>query len=73
MEGMLGEITPGAVADFIVVDGNPLEDISLLFVESKAIMQVFKEGQPYGPGARFIQYVYCINILYYFLGGDNPA
>jgi len=24
MEGMLGEITPGAVADFIVVDGNPL-------------------------------------------------
>ncbi len=54
MEGKLGEITPGAFADFIVVDGNPLEDISLLFVESTAITQIYKAGQAFGPGSGIV-------------------
>lgn len=30
MEGALGVIAPGAIADLLVVDGNPLEDLSIL-------------------------------------------
>ena len=30
MEGLIGTITPGAFADLIVVDGNPLSDLALL-------------------------------------------
>ena len=35
-----GRITPGARADFVLVDGNPLEDIQL----TRAIARVFKNG-----------------------------
>lgn len=45
MEGALGVIAPGAHADLVVVDGNPLEDISLLFSESEAISQVWLRGR----------------------------
>jgi imidazolonepropionase-like amidohydrolase len=30
MAGELGEIIPGALADLLVLEGNPLEDINLL-------------------------------------------
>jgi imidazolonepropionase-like amidohydrolase len=30
MEGKIGCIAPGAFADLIVIDGNPLDDMSLL-------------------------------------------
>ena len=30
MEGKLGVVAPGAFADFVVVDGDPLQDLALL-------------------------------------------
>jgi imidazolonepropionase-like amidohydrolase len=44
MSGKLGCITPGAFADFVVVDGNPLEDLSLLYRPNSAIRAVWKGG-----------------------------
>ena len=43
MTGRLGCIAPGAFADFVVVDGNPLEDISLLY-RVPGIRSVWKGG-----------------------------
>lgn len=45
MEGQLGVVARGAFADLLVVDGNPLEDISLLAVESDAISQIWSRGR----------------------------
>ncbi|MGQ3081023.1 MAG: amidohydrolase family protein [Allorhizobium sp.] len=44
MEGSLGTITPGAYADFLVIDGDPLSDLSLLYEDSQAIHSVWKDG-----------------------------
>lgn len=44
MDGQLGCIQPGSFADFLVVDGNPLEDLSLLYENSDAIHSVWKDG-----------------------------
>jgi imidazolonepropionase-like amidohydrolase len=43
-EGQLGCVRQGAVADLIVVDGNPLEDLSLFWGEKNRIALVMKEG-----------------------------
>lgn len=43
-EGELGEISPGALADFIVVDGNPLEDISVLTGQGERIPLIVQGG-----------------------------
>lgn len=43
--GRLGCIQPGAVADLLVVNGNPLEDISLLAQPEEGIAVIMKEGQ----------------------------
>ena len=45
MAGLLGVVAPGAYADLLVVDGNPLEDISVLSVESTAISQIWHRGR----------------------------
>lgn len=39
MEGKVGVVRPGALADMIVVEGNPLEDVSLLATGIRAVMQ----------------------------------
>lgn len=44
LEDHIGTIAPGVLADLVVVDGNPLEDISIL-QEMDKIKLVFKEGQ----------------------------
>ncbi|HEY6447234.1 MAG TPA: amidohydrolase family protein [Acidobacteriaceae bacterium] len=44
MEGRLGTLAPGAVADLLVVQGNPLEDISLLADPGKNLLLVMKDG-----------------------------
>ncbi len=44
MEGRIGCIAPGAYADLIVVDGNPLKDISLLTRQGAHIPLIMKEG-----------------------------
>ena len=45
MDGKLGVIAPGAFADMVLIDGNPLTDISLLGVESRAILQIWSRGR----------------------------
>jgi len=42
-QGQLGTIEPGKLAGVIVVDGNPLEDITILQDKGK-ITLVMKEG-----------------------------
>lgn len=45
MEGKLGVIAPGAIADILVVDGNPLKDISLLAGHGEHYVAIMKEGR----------------------------
>lgn len=52
MEGKLGVVLPGAYADLLVIDGNPLDDISLLAVESEAISQIWSRGRRVRPKSR---------------------
>lgn len=42
--GLLGVVREGALADLIVVDGNPLQDLSLLYRDRPAISLVMKAG-----------------------------
>ncbi|MGH6903912.1 MAG: amidohydrolase family protein [Geminicoccaceae bacterium] len=43
--GVLGEITPGAKADLIVVDGNPLEDLHVLTGQGEGIPLIMRGGE----------------------------
>ena len=45
MEGLIGTIAPGAFADLIVVDGNPLEDIALLTGQGRHMPLIMKDGK----------------------------
>lgn len=45
MEGQLGIIAEGATADLLVVDGNPLEDLSLLTEQGAKIPAIMKDGE----------------------------
>jgi imidazolonepropionase-like amidohydrolase len=47
MEGQIGAITPAAFADLLVVDGNPLEDISVLARPEQTLRLVMKAGHIY--------------------------
>ena len=44
-EGELGVIAPGAIADILVIDGNPLEDISLLAGHGEHLLAIMKDGR----------------------------
>lgn len=44
MEGRIGCIAPGAFADLIVIDGNPLDDISLLTRQGAHMPIIVKAG-----------------------------
>ncbi|CAH2600494.1 Amidohydrolase family protein [Rhodovastum atsumiense] len=44
MEGRLGVMAPGAIADLLVVDGNPLADVTVLASPERSIRAVFKAG-----------------------------
>ncbi|MBV9811455.1 MAG: amidohydrolase family protein, partial [Acetobacteraceae bacterium] len=44
MEGQLGIVAPGALADLLVVDGNPLEDMTLLAAPERHVRVVVKGG-----------------------------
>ncbi|MDJ0942827.1 MAG: amidohydrolase family protein [Kiloniellales bacterium] len=46
-EGELGVLKPGALADLIVVDGDPLREISVLDTEGDAIALIMKAGRLY--------------------------
>ena len=45
MEGRLGVISPGAYADLLVVDGNPLEDLTLLTGQGEHLSAIMKNGK----------------------------
>ena len=45
--GMLGVIQAGALADILVIDGNPLDDISLLGDPEKNLRLIMKDGRIY--------------------------
>jgi imidazolonepropionase-like amidohydrolase len=45
--GELGVIAPGALADLLVVDGNPLEDVSVLAGQGENLRAVMKGGVLY--------------------------
>lgn len=47
MQGQLGVIAAGAIADMIVVDGSPLENIALLADPERNILLVMKQGVIY--------------------------
>jgi imidazolonepropionase-like amidohydrolase len=42
--GELGVVAPGAVADLLVVDGNPLADLGLLEEEGRHLPVIMKGG-----------------------------
>lgn len=44
-EGQLGVIAPGAIADILVVDGNPLDDVGLLAGHGEHYLAIIKEGR----------------------------
>ena len=46
-EGPLGVVQVGAYADLVLVDGNPLEDISLLAEPEKNLKLIVKDGVVY--------------------------
>ncbi|WP_043361546.1 amidohydrolase family protein [Belnapia sp. F-4-1] len=45
MEGEIGCIAPGARADLIAVDGNPLQDLSLLTAQGRHMPLIMKGGE----------------------------
>jgi imidazolonepropionase-like amidohydrolase len=42
--GELGVVAPGALADLLVVDGNPLEDVSVLDGQGERLLLIMKDG-----------------------------
>jgi imidazolonepropionase-like amidohydrolase len=44
-EGELGVVTPGAFADLLLVDGDPLADVALLAEPEKHLALVMKGGE----------------------------
>ena len=43
--GELGVTTPGAIADLLLVDGDPLENLSLLAEPEKHLAMIVKGGE----------------------------
>jgi imidazolonepropionase-like amidohydrolase len=46
-KGKLGTVSPGAYADLLVVDGNPLADLGVLADPQKKLKLVMKGGVVY--------------------------
>jgi len=44
-EGELGVIAPGALADLLVIDGNPLDDIRVLTTPDATLKLIMKDGE----------------------------
>jgi imidazolonepropionase-like amidohydrolase len=45
--GKLGVIEEGALADLLVVDGNPIDDIGLMARPDRTFMIIMKDGKIY--------------------------
>ena len=46
-QGKLGIIAPGAYADLLIVDGNPLEDLRVLLDPGTNLKLIMKDGVIY--------------------------
>ncbi|CCF42775.1 amidohydrolase [Colletotrichum higginsianum] len=46
-EGFLGQVKDGFAADLVVLNGNPLEDVSILDEPEKSVLAVIKDGRVY--------------------------
>jgi imidazolonepropionase-like amidohydrolase len=46
-EGELGVVAPGALADLLVIDGNPLDDIRVLTTPEQTLKLIMKQGTIY--------------------------
>jgi len=46
-QGKLGVIEEGALADLLVIDGNPLDDVALVAKPDKNLMVIMKDGKIY--------------------------
>jgi len=46
-EGQLGVVAPGALADLLVIDGNPLDDIRVLTTPEQTLKLIMKQGTVY--------------------------
>jgi imidazolonepropionase-like amidohydrolase len=44
MAGEIGCIAPGACADLLVVDGDPLKDIAILAANGKHLRMIVRDG-----------------------------
>jgi len=47
LDGQVGVLAPGAFADLLVIDGNPLQDIRVLTTPDQSLRLIMKEGQIY--------------------------
>jgi imidazolonepropionase-like amidohydrolase len=47
MEGQVGVVRPGAFADLLVIDGNPLENIRVLTTPERTLKLIMKQGTIY--------------------------
>ena len=47
LPGEVGVVAPGAYADLLVVDGNPLDDIRVLTDPDRNLKLIMKEGRVY--------------------------
>jgi imidazolonepropionase-like amidohydrolase len=45
--GQVGVVAPGALADLLVLDGNPLDDIRVLTTPHRSLKLIMKDGQIY--------------------------
>ncbi len=45
LEGKVGTLAPGAFADLLVVDGDPLQDLALLEDQGKHLSVIMKAGK----------------------------
>jgi imidazolonepropionase-like amidohydrolase len=45
MEGKIGCVAPGAYADLIVVDGDPLKDIGLVAADGRKLTTIVRGGE----------------------------
>lgn len=46
LQGQIGTLTPGAHADLLILDGNPLADITALITPEQHLRYVIRAGQP---------------------------
>jgi imidazolonepropionase-like amidohydrolase len=46
-EGELGVVAPGALADLLVIGGDPLDDIGVLATPEQTLKVIMKQGKIY--------------------------